>query len=72
VVGSVGTPVNDDGYLYMIDHTKDMIINSFLKSQLVPVKVPEDFIVLEELAEGSTGKILKRELKKQLMDKLKN
>jgi len=48
-----------------------MDLKSFLKSQLAPFKVPKDFIVLEELPKGSTGKILKRELKKQMMDKLK-
>jgi long-chain acyl-CoA synthetase len=46
-------------------------LKSFLKSQLAPFKVPKDFIVLEELPKGSTGKILKRELKRQIMDKLK-
>jgi acyl-CoA synthetase (AMP-forming)/AMP-acid ligase II len=33
--------------------------------------VPKDFIILDELPKGSTGKILKRELKRQIMDKLK-
>jgi long-chain acyl-CoA synthetase len=42
----------------------------FLKTQLSSFKVPKDFIFLEELPKGSTGKILKRELKKQIMDKL--
>jgi len=48
-----------------------MELKSFLKNQLSPFKVPKDFIVLEELPKGSTGKILKRELKRQIMDKLK-
>ncbi|MGQ9646944.1 MAG: class I adenylate-forming enzyme family protein [Thermodesulfobacteriota bacterium] len=48
-----------------------MELKSFLKSQLAPFKVPKDFIVMDELPKGSTGKILKRELKKQVMDKLK-
>jgi long-chain acyl-CoA synthetase len=46
-------------------------LKSFLKNQLAPFKVPKDFIILEELPKGSTGKILKRELKRQIMDKLK-
>jgi long-chain acyl-CoA synthetase len=46
-------------------------LKSFLKNQLAPFKVPKDFIVLDELPKGSTGKTLKRELKRQIMDKLK-
>ncbi|NWF93464.1 MAG: AMP-binding protein, partial [Syntrophaceae bacterium] len=46
-------------------------LKSFLKSQLAPFKVPKDFIVLDELPKGSTGKILKRELKRQVIEKLK-
>jgi long-chain acyl-CoA synthetase len=46
-------------------------LKSFLKSQLAPFKVPKDFIFLEELPKGSTGKIVKRELKRQMMDNLK-
>jgi long-chain acyl-CoA synthetase len=45
-------------------------LKSFLKSQLTSFKVPKEFIVLDELPKGTTGKILKRELKKQVMDKL--
>jgi len=44
---------------------------SFLKAHLAPFKVPKDYILLEELPKGSTGKILKRELKKQVLEKLK-
>jgi long-chain acyl-CoA synthetase len=46
-------------------------LKSFLKKHLTPFKVPKDFIVLEELPKGSTGKIVKRELRRQMMDKLK-
>jgi long-chain acyl-CoA synthetase len=46
-------------------------LRSFLKTQLAGFKVPKDFIVLDELPKGSTGKILKRELKKQLLSKSK-
>jgi long-chain acyl-CoA synthetase len=44
----------------------------FLKTCLAPFKVPKEFIILKELPKGSTGKILKRELKKQVTDRLKN
>jgi acyl-coenzyme A synthetase/AMP-(fatty) acid ligase len=33
--------------------------------------VPKEFLIVDELPKGTTGKILKRELKKQVMDKLK-
>jgi long-chain acyl-CoA synthetase len=46
-------------------------LKSFLKVHLASFKVPKDFIILDELPKGSTGKILKRELKRQVMDKLK-
>lgn len=47
-----------------------MELKSFLKNHLTSFKVPKNFIVLDELPKGSTGKILKRDLKKQMMDKL--
>jgi acyl-CoA synthetase (AMP-forming)/AMP-acid ligase II len=43
----------------------------FLKSCLSPFKVPKEFILLDEMPKSPSGKILKRELKKQVMDKLK-
>jgi long-chain acyl-CoA synthetase len=46
-------------------------LKTFLKSHLASFKVPKEFIILDELPKGSTGKILKRELKKQVVDKLK-
>jgi long-chain acyl-CoA synthetase len=48
-----------------------MELKSFLKAHLAPFKVPKEFIILDELPKGSTGKTLKRELKRQIMDKLK-
>jgi long-chain acyl-CoA synthetase len=47
-------------------------LKSFLKTQLASFKVPKEFIVLDELPKGTTGKILKRELKKNIIDKSKN
>ncbi len=38
-------------------------LKSFLKARLSPYKVPKEYVVLKELPKGSTGKILKRELK---------
>jgi len=46
-------------------------LKAFLKTHLSSFKVPKDYIFVDELPKGSTGKILKRELKKQMMDKLK-
>jgi long-chain acyl-CoA synthetase len=46
-------------------------LKSFLKARLAGFKVPKDFITLDELPKASTGKILKRELKKQLLSKPK-
>ncbi|MCL6448356.1 MAG: hypothetical protein K6U04_09445 [Armatimonadetes bacterium] len=40
-------------------------LKSFLKSRLAPFKVPKEYIVVSDLPESPTGKILKRELKKQ-------
>jgi long-chain acyl-CoA synthetase len=38
-------------------------LKSFLKARLSPYKVPKEYVMLKELPKGSTGKILKRELK---------
>ena len=48
-----------------------MELKSFLKTHLAPFKVPKDYIFLGELPKGNTGKILKRELKNHIMDKVK-
>jgi long-chain acyl-CoA synthetase len=47
-------------------------LKSFLKTHLASFKIPKEFIILDELPKGSTGKILKRELKKQITDKKNN
>jgi long-chain acyl-CoA synthetase len=46
-------------------------IRAYLKVHLTAFKVPKDYIVLDELPKGSTGKILKRELRKQMIEKQK-
>jgi long-chain acyl-CoA synthetase len=54
------------------DQTLDLTeLKSFLKTHLAPYKVPKDYIFLGELPKGNTGKILKRELKSQFLDKSK-
>jgi len=40
-------------------------LKTFLKSRLSPFKVPKEYIVVSELPKSPTGKILKRELKKE-------
>jgi len=46
-------------------------LKSFLKTKLSPFKVPKEFISIPELPKSNAGKILKRELKKQVLDKSK-
>ncbi len=40
-----------------------------LKSRLSPFKVPKEYVTLEEFPKSATGKILKRELRKQFLDR---
>jgi long-chain acyl-CoA synthetase len=46
-------------------------LRSFLKTYLTSFKVPKEFVILDEIPKGSTGKILKRELKNQVLKILK-
>jgi len=48
-----------------------MEVKSFLKGHLAPFKVPKEFIILDALPKNSTGKILKRELKDQIIQQRK-
>ena len=43
-------------------------LKTFLKTRLSPFKVPKEYIILNELPKSPTGKILKRELRKRLID----
>jgi len=43
-------------------------IKSFLKGRLSPFKVPKEYFTVKELPKNPAGKILKRELKKQLLE----
>ncbi len=46
-------------------------LKSYLKTQLSPFKVPKEFISVSELPKSSTGKLLKRELKRQVAENKK-
>ncbi|MFZ3045038.1 MAG: AMP-binding protein [Desulfatirhabdiaceae bacterium] len=50
------------------DHTVDMAeLKAYLKSSLLPFKVPKEFRIVETLPKSPAGKILKRELRKQFL-----
>ena len=42
-------------------------LKAFLKSRLSPFKVPKEYILVNEMPKSPTGKILKRELRKQFL-----
>jgi long-chain acyl-CoA synthetase len=42
-------------------------LKSYLKTKLSPFKVPKEFIAVDDLPKSSAGKILKRELKQQVL-----
>ena len=42
-------------------------LNAYLKDRLSNFKVPKEFVSVTELPKSSTGKLLKRELKRQVM-----
>ncbi len=44
-------------------------LKAFLKERLSPFKVPKEFVKVSELPKSNTGKILKRELRKQVLDR---
>jgi len=44
-------------------------LKAYLKAHLAPFKVPKRFISVQDLPKSSAGKILKRELKRQVMDR---
>jgi long-chain acyl-CoA synthetase len=46
-------------------------LKAFLKSRLSPFKVPKEYIVVNELPKSDAGKVLKRELKKQYLERSK-
>jgi long-chain acyl-CoA synthetase len=46
-------------------------LKTILKASLSRFKIPRDYIFLDELPKSSTGKILKRELKKNIMGRTK-
>ena len=44
-------------------------VKAFLKTRLAPFKVPKEYVVVSELPKSPAGKILKREVKKQYIEK---
>ena len=46
-------------------------LKSFLKTRLAPFKVPKEFHAVSELPKSPAGKVLKRELRKQVLNKSK-
>ncbi|MBW1703043.1 MAG: AMP-binding protein, partial [Deltaproteobacteria bacterium] len=46
-------------------------LKSYLKTKLSSFKVPKEFISVADLPKSSTGKILKRELKRQMLEETK-
>ncbi len=50
-------------------HVDPDSLKTYLKTHLSPFKVPKEFISVQELPKSSAGKILKRELKRQVLDK---
>ena len=43
-------------------------LKAFLKTRLSPFKVPKEYIILNELPKSPTGKVLKRDLRKRLIE----
>jgi long-chain acyl-CoA synthetase len=43
-------------------------LKSFLKSRLSPFKVPKEYVAVSELPKSPAGKILKRELRRQILE----
>jgi long-chain acyl-CoA synthetase len=46
-------------------------LKTFLKSHLSPFKVPKEYHIVSDLPKSAAGKILKRELKKQVLEQAK-
>ena len=44
-------------------------LKAYLKAHLASYKVPKQYLIVDELPKSSTGKILKREIKKQFSDR---
>ncbi len=41
-------------------------LKTVLKKHLSPFKVPKEYVIVDEMPKNATGKILKRELRKQM------
>ena len=47
-------------------------MKSFLKAHLSPFKVPKEYIAVSDLPKSPTGKILKREVRKQFLGRVQH
>ncbi|EUA85238.1 AMP-binding enzyme family protein [Mycobacterium ulcerans str. Harvey] len=55
--------IDEDGYYFIVDRSKDMIILSdFVKERVAAYKYPRRIWFVDELPKGPTGKILKRDI----------
>ena len=45
-------------------------LKAFLKSKLAPYKVPKEYITVDAIPKSSAGKMLKREVKRSLLDQI--
>jgi len=43
-------------------------LKSYLRQRISAFKVPKEFLVVDELPKNATGKILKREIRKQFIE----
>jgi long-chain acyl-CoA synthetase len=46
-------------------------VKAYLKTKLAPFKVPKEYIIVDDLPKSPNGKILKREIKRQYLEKKK-
>lgn len=73
----IGLPDKEYGerlVAYIVPKSGNMIdavrLRVFLKNRLSPFKVPKEFVMVSKLPKSSSGKLLKRELRRQVMEKM--
>jgi long-chain acyl-CoA synthetase len=74
----IGAPDKDWGervVAYIIPKTDVSItadsLKTFLKARLAPYKVPKEYVFTTEFPKSTAGKVLKREIKRQHLEKIK-